>query len=393
MADQMDVHPAQPTPDPAQNETKAAASDTKQAAEYCSDSNTAQLTSHDEESAPISSSQLHSKCGEGPSETNGEEGVANHSAPDASALVSKIKSWKNFKIIAISGGVALIAVIAILLFATHVICFHDWRDASCLHAKRCTICNRIEGAPLGHDYRDATCVEPKTCKRCGETSGEALGHSVAEWTVDAEATCATEGQMHGTCDTCRSEVSTTIEKLTDHAIDSWTIDKEATCSAEGSRSGTCSICGESRTESIAKKEHDAGDWHTSGTPYISNGSILYTREVVECNTCGALIDSKNNEIELNIEQKNALNAAWSYLDFTSFSYKSLIDQLEFEGYSSDNAKFAADYCGADWYEQAAKKAQDYLDFTSFSRSGLISQLKFEGFTQDQAEYGVNAVGY
>ncbi len=45
-----------------------------------------------------------------------------------------------------------------------------------------------------------------------------------------------------------------------------------------------------------------------------------------------------------------------------------------------------------WNEQAARSAQDYLDYTHFSRSGLIDQLEYEGFTPDQAEYGVNAVG-
>lgn len=30
---------------------------------------------------------------------------------------------------------------------------------------------------------------------------------------------------------------------------------------------------------------------------------------------------------------------------------------------------------------------------AFSRSGLIDQLEFEGFTADEAEYGVTAVGY
>lgn len=49
--------------------------------------------------------------------------------------------------------------------------------------------------------------------------------------------------------------------------------------------------------------------------------------------------------------------------------------------------------GADWNEQAAKKAQSYLDYTSFSREGLIEQLIYEGFSAEQAEYGVSAVGY
>lgn len=94
-----------------------------------------------------------------------------------------------------------------------------------------------------------------------------------------------------------------------------------------------------------------------------------------------------------LEYQNALSKARDYLDFTAFSYIGLIDQLEYEQFSTESATYAADNCGADWNEQAAKKAQDYLDFSSFSRQWLIDQLLFEGFTQEQAEYGVTAVGY
>ena len=38
-------------------------------------------------------------------------------------------------------------------------------------------------------------------------------------------------------------------------------------------------------------------------------------------------------------------------------------------------------------------AQEYMDYSSFSRSELIDQLEYEGFTSEQAEYGVKAVGY
>lgn len=89
----------------------------------------------------------------------------------------------------------------------------------------------------------------------------------------------------------------------------------------------------------------------------------------------------------------ALKQAKSYLEFSSFSYSGLIEQLEYEGFSNDEATYAVDNCGADWNEQAAKKAQSYLDTMSFSRSGLIDQLEYEGFTAEQAEYGVSAVGY
>ena len=46
----------------------------------------------------------------------------------------------------------------------------------------------------------------------------------------------------------------------------------------------------------------------------------------------------------------------------------------------------------DWNEQAAKSAQSYLDTMPFSRQGLIDQLEFEGFTTQQAIHGVNTTG-
>lgn len=97
--------------------------------------------------------------------------------------------------------------------------------------------------------------------------------------------------------------------------------------------------------------------------------------------------------ETTMGEKNALSNAHQYLNYTAFSYTGLIEQLEYEGYSHEEAVYGADNCGADWNEQAAKCAENYLNYTSFSRSGLIEQLEYEGFTAEQAEYGVTAVGY
>ena len=91
-------------------------------------------------------------------------------------------------------------------------------------------------------------------------------------------------------------------------------------------------------------------------------------------------------------EQNALNRANDYLEFMSFSRSGLIDQLEFEGYTTSEAEYAVDNCGANWDEQAVLKAEEYLDFMSFSRSGLIDQLEFEGFTYDQASAAATAVG-
>jgi hypothetical protein len=65
----------------------------------------------------------------------------------------------------------------------------------------------------------------------------------------------------------------------------------------------------------------------------------------------------------------------------------------YDGFSDTEAAFGVANCGANWNEQAAKKASSYLEFTSFSRDGLIQQLEYDGFTSDQAVYGASAVGY
>ncbi|WP_258058855.1 Ltp family lipoprotein [Arthrobacter sp. B1805] len=91
-------------------------------------------------------------------------------------------------------------------------------------------------------------------------------------------------------------------------------------------------------------------------------------------------------------QKNAVQSAESYLDYTAFSRTGLIKQLEFEKYSTEDATYAVDNVTVDWNEQAAKSAANYLEFTSFSRPGLVDQLLFEGFTPEQAEYGVSTTG-
>src|SRR5690554_944988 len=89
-------------------------------------------------------------------------------------------------------------------------------------------------------------------------------------------------------------------------------------------------------------------------------------------------DSTDNDETLS--QQNAVNMAKNYLAFMPFSKSGLVDQLEFEGFSNDDATYAVNNIDVDWNEQAVLSAQNYLDFMSFSRSGLIEQLKFEGFS-------------
>jgi hypothetical protein len=97
----------------------------------------------------------------------------------------------------------------------------------------------------------------------------------------------------------------------------------------------------------------------------------------------------NNE---TVGQRNAVQKAKQYLGIQGFSRKGLIRQLDFEGFTNEEAMYGADNANADWMEQSARKAKRYLSIQGFSRKGLIRQLEFEGFTSEEAAYGVRAVG-
>ncbi|MDS1112424.1 Ltp family lipoprotein [Gordonia westfalica] len=98
-------------------------------------------------------------------------------------------------------------------------------------------------------------------------------------------------------------------------------------------------------------------------------------------------------IKLVSEKSNAVAMAREYLAYSSFSKSGLIGQLEFEGFSYSDSSAAVDQLEADrevnWYVQAAKSARQYREYSPFSRQGLIEQLEFEGFTSQQAVYGAD----
>jgi len=72
----------------------------------------------------------------------------------------------------------------------------------------------------------------------------------------------------------------------------------------------------------------------------------------------------------------------------ALSRDGLISELEFRGYTSEQAETAADAIGADWNAEATEAAQGYVDSTAFSEQLLITQVTYDGFTPDEARYGV-----
>ena len=107
---------------------------------------------------------------------------------------------------------------------------------------------------------------------------------------------------------------------------------------------------------------------------------------------GKITISYSLGVEPTVSQKNAVRKAESYIRYMAFSREGLIEQLEYEKYSNEDAVYAVDHITVDWNEQAAKKAKSYLEYMGFSREGLIDQLLYEGFTYDQAVYGVEQNG-
>lgn len=91
-------------------------------------------------------------------------------------------------------------------------------------------------------------------------------------------------------------------------------------------------------------------------------------------------------------QQKALDKANEYVDTLPLSRKGLIKQLEYDGYTTDVATYAADNCSANWNKEAKEMAEQYMDSTTYTYKDMVQQLETEGFTKEQAKFGAKAVG-
>lgn len=94
-----------------------------------------------------------------------------------------------------------ILILILICTLTACGCKHEWVEASCETPKTCTLCEEVEGEPLGHSWQEATCETAKTCSACGLTEGDALGHDWVDATCETPKTCSicshTEGDALG----------------------------------------------------------------------------------------------------------------------------------------------------------------------------------------------------
>ena len=91
-------------------------------------------------------------------------------------------------------------------------------------------------------------------------------------------------------------------------------------------------------------------------------------------------------------QQKALDKANEYVDTLPLSHDGLIKQLEYDGYTTDVATYAADNCSANWNKEAKEMAEQYMDSTTYTYKDMVQQLETEGFTKNQAKFGAKAVG-
>lgn len=236
----------------------------------------------------------------------------------------KTSTKTNKIIIGIIAGVIAILTTIFILFQTHVLCIHEWSEP--------------------------TCTEPETCHICGRTQGEPLGHYVANWIIDTEPTCSMEGQQHG----------------------------------------ECVNCGKTMYEEIAKLKHTEGEWVITQEPVVNaDSTVTPGTQSLLCSVCGGTIETKEYTIELTTEQQNALKYIRTALGYVHFGYDGWVrDLTEYEGFSREDAVFAADHCGLDWNEEAVK-AYDQLVSEGSSMNGSKETMQYMGFTDAQIDYAMN----
>ncbi|MEB6087317.1 Ltp family lipoprotein [Enterococcus casseliflavus] len=112
----------------------------------------------------------------------------------------------------------------------------------------------------------------------------------------------------------------------------------------------------------------------------------------------ALQQEQNNDEQTQTEnkgsseQRRAIARAESFTNLMAFSRARLIQQLEFEGFTHNDAQWAVDQLTIDWNEQALKKANSYHSLMSLPPDNIRRLLAFEDFSEEQIDYAMTNIG-
>ena len=115
--------------------------------------------------------------------------------------------------------------------------------------------------------------------------------------------------------------------------------------------------------------------------------LMCACQPADTTTTGDTQPSQTTSTE-EIARDSALHQAKLYLSVMNYSYQGLIDQLVSEGFTQEEATYAADNCAANWTQQAVDCANAHILNGSFSRGALYNQLVFEGYTEEQVRMAI-----
>ena len=103
-----------------------------------------------------------------------------------------------------------------------------------------------------------------------------------------------------------------------------------------------------------------------------------------------VIEEEPTEELMTTGQQLALERGKELVDSRGISYNYLVHELTYyNGFTEEEATFAADNCGADWYAEAVECATGYLENSPYDLEGIVSIMAYEGFTQAQTDYGLS----
>lgn len=202
-------------------------------------------------------------------------------------------------------------------------------------------------------------------------------------TADAEPEFA-EGPPPATETTTEEEAAPTIQELDGPATKAeldgiW---------AEADEEARTGLCSEWATDPEGTQAEVVETTNPDGTTVLRDAQGV-TEWLAA--TCAALQAAMGT-----VAQQNAYESALSYLENLDFSRAELLNQLEYEQFSPADAEFAVARIEAegkvDWMAEAVESATSYLEYSAFSRGELIDQLLYEGFSSEQAEHGVASTG-
>lgn len=100
------------------------------------------------------------------------------------------------------------------------------------------------------------------------------------------------------------------------------------------------------------------------------------------------------------QQESALSHAKKTFASSSYSRSGVISALKKQGYTEEEAIYAADNCGANWKSNATTGAKTYARnnsqknwiYACYSEKATRSALSSDGFTSDEIDYGIANCG-